>query len=93
MIRVLKYPNRKLYVPKQDGVSKGGYVTLHDVADMVRAGQQVQVVNYKRDSLGKPTEKHGEDITETTLKEVLTHLAIPATMLTELIQRYKSEDA
>jgi polyhydroxyalkanoate synthesis regulator protein len=82
-ITIFKYANRKLYQPK------GGYLTLDDVANLIRQGKQVQVIDKGRDSIGKPSDKNGQDITSDVLKQVLTQLALPDTIVIDLINRHR----
>ena len=77
-MRVIKrYPNRKLY----DTAAKA-YVTLDAIADMVRAGEDVQVVDHET----------GEDLTTVTLSQIILELekkqghALPKNVLTSLIR-------
>lgn len=84
MTTLKKYANRKIY-GELDG--KKGYLTLDDVANLIRQGKQVQVVRHDK---GKP--HHGQDITQEVLKEVLTRLVIPDTMVIELIKRHRSKE-
>lgn len=84
MITLKKYANRKIY-GELDG--RKGYLTVDDVANLIRQGKEVQVVRHDK---GKP--HHGQDITQEVLKEVLTRLVMPDTMIKELIMRYRSED-
>jgi polyhydroxyalkanoate synthesis repressor PhaR len=51
-----KYPNRRLYDPRNSA-----YVTLEDVANMVRGGYQVEVIDSKTE----------EDVTAFTLTQIL----------------------
>lgn len=84
MIIIKKYANRKIY-GEIDG--KKGYLTYSDISDLVRQGKEFQVLVYNR---GTPS--HGQDITAAVLKECLTRLVMPDTMVKELIQRYRNED-
>ncbi len=77
-MRVIKrYPNRKLY----DTAAKA-YVTLDAIADMVRAGEDVQVVDHET----------GEDLTTVTLSQIILEQekkqasGLPKTVLTSLIR-------
>lgn len=53
---IKRYSNRKLYDTK-----RSGYVTLDDVAQMIRSGDEVQVVD----------NKSGEDLTQVTLAQII----------------------
>jgi polyhydroxyalkanoate synthesis repressor PhaR len=77
-MRVIKrYPNRKLY----DTESKA-YITLDGIADIIRAGADVQVVDHES----------GEDLTTVTLSQIILEQekrqgsALPKAVLTALIQ-------
>lgn len=84
MITIKKYANRKIY-----GEINGrkGYLTYSDISDLVRQGKEFQVLVHNK---GKPS--HGQDITLTVLKECLTRLVMPDTLVKELIQRYRNEE-
>ncbi len=56
MIVIKRYPNRKLY----DTEAKQ-YVTLEGVAELIRAGQEVQVIDHAS----------GEDLTSLTLTQII----------------------
>lgn len=78
MMRVIKrYPNRKLY----DTEAKA-YVTLDGIADLIRAGADIQVVDHET----------GEDLTTVTLSQIILELekrqgsALPKNVLTSLIR-------
>jgi polyhydroxyalkanoate synthesis repressor PhaR len=74
---VKRYPNRKLY---DTGAKR--YVTLDDVAAMVRDGQDVQVIDHET----------GDDLTEVTLARVVftetrrKAALLPRAMLAQLIR-------
>jgi polyhydroxyalkanoate synthesis repressor PhaR len=51
-----KYPNRRLYDP-----SKNSHVTLSEVADRVKNGEQIRIIDHKT----------GEDLTHVTMGQVL----------------------
>ena len=77
-MRVIKrYPNRKLY----DTEAKA-YVTLDGIAELIRGGADVQVVDHET----------GEDLTTVTLSQIILELekkqghALPKTVLTSLIR-------
>ncbi|QTA80953.1 PHB/PHA accumulation regulator DNA-binding domain-containing protein [Desulfonema limicola] len=55
-ITLKKYPNRRLYDTEQSI-----YVTLNDVADMVRQGKQVEVIDLKTN----------QDVTAFTLTQII----------------------
>ncbi len=77
MLVIKRYPNRKLY----DTAAKQ-YISLERVADMIRAGQEIQVVDHAT----------GEDLTTLTLMQIIVEQEkrhsgfLPATVLTELVQ-------
>lgn len=56
MIVIKRYPNRKLY----DTDSKQ-YITLEGIAELIRAGQEVQVIDHAS----------GEDLTSLTLTQII----------------------
>jgi polyhydroxyalkanoate synthesis repressor PhaR len=82
-MRVIKrYPNRKLY----DTEAKA-YITLEGIADLIRAGEDVQVVDHET----------GEDLTTVTLSQIILEqekkqqekkggTALPKNVLTSLIR-------
>lgn len=77
-MRVIKrYPNRKLY----DTEAKA-YVTLDGIAELIRGGADVQVVDHET----------GEDLTTVTLSQIILELekkqgsALPKNVLTSLIR-------
>ena len=75
-IVIRKYPNRRLY-----DTSSGKYVNLDDLADMVRKGIDIQVVDAKT----------GEDITRVVLTQIIVEDAkgrptgLPLEFLRQLI--------
>jgi polyhydroxyalkanoate synthesis regulator protein len=69
-IQIKKYSNRKLYIPKK------GYVTLEDVAEIIKDGNTVEVT----------TKDTGKDITNAVLKEVLTKVSMSTDKLQGLIR-------
>jgi len=74
---IKRYPNRKLY----DTVAKQ-YITLEQIAHLIRDGQDIQVVDHAT----------GEDLTALTLTQVILEQErkrsgfLPQTVLTGLIQ-------
>ncbi len=78
MVVIKKYANRRLY-----DTESSAYVTLNQVADMIRAGRQVKVVDAKT----------GEDVTAFILAQIIMERAreknilMPAPLL-HLIIRY-----
>ncbi len=77
-MRVIKrYPNRKLY----DTEAKA-YVTLDGIAELIRGGADIQVVDHET----------GEDLTTVTLSQIILELekkqghALPKGVLTSLIR-------
>lgn len=76
-IVIKKYDNRKLY-----DLSQSRYVTLEEIADLVRAGKKVQVVDAKTN----------EDLTNLTLAQIIVEdarskkHALPSEFLHQLIQ-------
>ncbi|MEZ4637708.1 MAG: polyhydroxyalkanoate synthesis regulator DNA-binding domain-containing protein [Caldilineaceae bacterium] len=74
---IKRYPNRKLY----DTEAKQ-YVTLEQIAELIRAGQDVQVIDHES----------GEDLTSLTLSQVILDLEkrqsgfLPSSLMTSLIR-------
>jgi polyhydroxyalkanoate synthesis repressor PhaR len=74
---IKKYPNRKLY-----NTEENKYITLDAVAKMIRAGEEVQVVDNVT----------GEDLTAVTLTQIIMDREkkegefLPRSILAELIQ-------
>ncbi len=74
---IKRYSNRKLYEP-----DLRRYVTLEDIAEMVRKGDEVQVIDHQT----------GEDLTSVTLLQVIFEEEkrigglLPQVMLTRLIK-------
>jgi len=74
---IKRYPNRKLY----DTEAKG-YITLEQIGELIRDGQEIQVVDHAT----------GEDLTALTLTQVILEQErkrsgfLPQTVLTGLIQ-------
>jgi polyhydroxyalkanoate synthesis repressor PhaR len=74
---IKRYPNRKLY-----NTSTKEYITLEKIAEIIRAGEEIHVVDHAT----------GEDLTAMTLTQVLFEQAkqrsgiLPRTVLTGLIQ-------
>lgn len=74
---IKRYPNRKLY----DTESKA-YITLDGIADLIRGGEDVQVLDHET----------GEDLTTVTLSQIILELekrqasSLPKTVLTSLIR-------
>lgn len=78
MPTIKRYPNRKLY----DTEAKR-YVTLDDIATMIREGQDVQVIDYES----------GDDLTTLTLTQIILEQEkksddgfLPRSLLTSLIR-------
>lgn len=76
MLVVKKYSNRRLYDTR-----KSGYITLEELADSVRAGEDVQVVDAKS----------GIDLTQATLAQIILDSRgaaklLPVSLLTQLIR-------
>lgn len=80
-ILIKKYSNRKLYDP-----SRSRYITLEEIADLIRTGKQVKVVD---------TSSH-EDLTAVTLAQIILEEEkrrkhfIPVSFLHQLIQHGES---
>lgn len=81
MIKIKKYANRRLY-----DVSQSCYITLSELAEMVRQGEQIDV----RDA------KTGQDLTRPTLVQVILeielegHQMLPIDVLCQIISAYGS---
>lgn len=77
MLIIKRYPNRKLY----DTEAKQ-YITLDRIADFIRGGQEVQVIDHVT----------GEDLTALTLSQIILEQEkrqsgfLPRSILTSLIQ-------
>lgn len=77
MLVIKRYPNRKLY----DTAAKQ-YISLERVAAMIRAGQEIQVVDHAT----------GEDLTTLTLMQIIVEQEkrhsgfLPVNVLTDLVQ-------
>lgn len=77
MRAIKRYPNRKLY----DTEAKQ-YITLDAIADLIRSGQEVQVIDHAS----------GEDLTALTLSQIIFEQEkrqsgfLPRSILTNLIQ-------
>jgi polyhydroxyalkanoate synthesis repressor PhaR len=76
MLVVKKYSNRRLYDTR-----KSGYITLDELAETIRTGTDVQVVDAKT----------GADLTQATLAQIILDSRgaaklLPVTLLTQLIR-------
>lgn len=77
MILVKRYPNRKLY-----NTSAKQYITLQGVAQLIRDGEEVQIVDHAT----------GEDLTAVTLTQIILEQEkkeggfLPRSVLTGLVQ-------
>lgn len=77
MIVVKRYPNRKLY-----NTEAKRYVTLDGIADLIREGEEVQILDHN----------NGEDLTAVTLSQIIYEQEkkeggfLPRPLLTGLIQ-------
>lgn len=77
MVIIKRYPNRKLY----DSEAKK-YITLEGVAELIRAGQEVQILDHTT----------GEDLTAVTLTQIIFEQEkksggfLPRSVLTGLVQ-------
>ncbi|MFN2134356.1 MAG: polyhydroxyalkanoate synthesis regulator DNA-binding domain-containing protein [Candidatus Promineifilaceae bacterium] len=74
---IKRYPNRKLY----DTEAKS-YITLEGIAELIRAGQEVTIIDYKSD----------EDLTAVTLTQIIFEQEkkqggfLPTAVLTSLVR-------
>ena len=77
MPQIKRYPNRKLY-----NLASKRYVTLDDITEMIRAGEDVHVIDHET----------GDDLTTLTLTQVIleqekkTTGFLPRSLLTSLIR-------
>lgn len=55
-VQIKKYANRKLYIPKK------GYVNLLQVAELIKAGNEIEVTS----------KETGKDLTNSVLREILS---------------------
>ncbi|MBF0526130.1 MAG: hypothetical protein HQK56_13670 [Deltaproteobacteria bacterium] len=78
MRQIRKYPNRKMY-----DTSEKKYVTLDQVAELIRAGEEVRIVDSKT----------GDDLTSATVSQILArekntnHEEVPPGLLIGLLQK------
>ncbi len=81
MIAIKKYANRRLY-----NVATSSYITLSELAEMVRSGKKIQISDAKT----------GQDLTRPTLVQVILeceqegHQMLPVDALCQIIMAYKS---
>ena len=81
MITIKKYANRRLY-----NVATSSYITLSELAEMVRGGEKIEVYDAKS----------GQDLTRPTLVQVILeceqegHQMLPVDVLCQIIMAYKS---
>ena len=83
MIEIRKYPNRRLY-----DTSRSTYVNLEELAELVRAGHEVRVVDAKT----------GDDLTKDVLLQVVMEVLqgvelLPVGMLRRMIRATGSSPA
>jgi polyhydroxyalkanoate synthesis repressor PhaR len=76
MIVVKKYSNRRLYDTR-----RSGYITLEELADVIRGGDDVRVVDAKT----------GDDLTQATLTQIILDSRgaaklLPVELLTQMIR-------
>jgi polyhydroxyalkanoate synthesis repressor PhaR len=77
MLSIKRYPNRKLY-----NTEAKRYITLEEIATLIRQGQQVQVLDHAT----------GEDLTALTLTQIIfeqekkQHGFVPQAVLTALVK-------
>lgn len=62
LLKLRKYNNRKLYLPKGEIMKTGAYVSLKQVRDLIKLGHPIRVTR----------NKDGVDVTNDTLREILT---------------------
>ena len=81
MIAIKKYANRRLY-----NVTTSSYITLSELAEMVRSGGKIHISDAKT----------GQDLTRPTLVQVILeceqegHQMLPVDVLCQIIMAYKS---
>ena len=81
MIAIKKYANRRLY-----NVTTSSYITLSELAEMVRSGEKIHISDAKT----------GQDLTRPTLVQVILeceqegHQMLPVDVLCQIIMAYKS---
>ncbi len=68
---IKRYSNRKLYDTQEKR-----YISLRDVAALIRAGEEVQILDHQS----------GEDLTATTLARILQRRSLPLPFLRSLIR-------
>lgn len=66
---IKKYANRKYYMPKQDTVEKARYVTLPDMAELIKDGHKLKIVDES-----EILSKDKADLTMDTLLMALTKM-------------------
>jgi polyhydroxyalkanoate synthesis regulator protein len=73
-VNLKKYNNRKLYAPKGELSDQGNYVTLLDVVNTIKEGNEVCI-----------TTREGEDVTNSVLKESIKCLNLDNIDLIKII--------
>ena len=82
-VKIKKYANRRLY-----DTEKSAYITLGELAEMVRSGVQIEVRDARNDS----------DLTRATLVQIILeietegHQMLPIDALRQIIMAYDSEN-
>lgn len=74
-VNLKKYDNRKLYAPVGELSDQGHYVTLKDVAQVIREGNKVQI-----------SDKGGNDVTNEVLTQVVASMKLSNGTLVKLIR-------
>lgn len=74
-INLKKYDNRKLYAPVGELSDQGHYITLKDVAKVIREGNKVQI-----------SDKGGNDVTNEVLTQVVASMKLSNGTLVKLIR-------
>lgn len=74
-VNLKKYDNRKLYSPVGELSDKGHYITLKDVAEVIREGNKVLI-----------SDKQGNDVTNEVLTQVVASMPIDNGTLVKLIR-------
>ncbi len=74
-VNLKKYDNRKLYSPVGELSDTGHYITLKDVAETIKQGNNVNI-----------TSKEGDNVTNLVLKEVVKELDMSTEDLISLIR-------
>jgi polyhydroxyalkanoate synthesis regulator protein len=61
IIKLIKYPNRKIYAPKGEVGNTARYVNLTEIASFIRQGNTIRVLKHREET----------DLTNEVLREIL----------------------